>query len=640
MNNFKKALWIATLFISGSVFAQYPNDFSLKELEKEITKKEDCSIFICNTVNKISIKEVNLEKNIIKLGVSVDARVDSIATLPINTSEATVQSLSLSQKPWYSSGVSNNGQINVAVLKGSNDFEIELQVKGQSFNLSGYQKRVVDLSGSKSIRINNSTIELLKEGGVSTSEEVVSKFTTIPFFVVERTIALDQKWRVRTTISLLDGVGNNIPRTITLNALNGESILSEDIKNEDGKIRVNITNKPITFDSVLEEKPQLVISGSKDYLQRINFLNNSNWLFNFSNLEPISKDNSTSYASSYSWLFWPEDKLTLNINKPIAVKGDVVAVQAVNASLNTESSPNELTYVVNLKASLGSRVKLQFANDLNLTGVFLNNKKIPFKAENNTVFVDVNAGQNNIKLSLDLKNGLSLIHHYPELKLEVPSNNYTYNLETSKQRWVIWTGGANLRASILLWGILIACVLFAYPISKGIKSPLGWAGWSLLLVGLSQSGLWGLFFVVIWFGTIHFRHFANLDNIKRFNFNAIQVLLVILTIVVTSTAIGTVAQGLLNNPHLFLEGQGTYENMLSWYSEQADQFNPWLLSLPMWVYRVLMFSWSIWFAFNIMNWLKWAWEGFSRGGVWMAAPPKVVLPVVETSQEDPSKIDS
>lgn len=325
MNNVKKALWIAALTLSTSVFAQYPSDFTLKDLEKEITKKEDCSAFICNTVNKISIKEVNLDKSTVKLNISVDARVDSLAVLPVNTSEVSVQSLLLNQKPWYGAGVSNNGQISVAVLKGSNEFEVELFVKGQSFNLSGYQKRIIDVTNSKSLKVTNSTIELLKEGGVATPEEVVSKFTTVPFFVVDRTIVLDQKWKVRTTVSLLDGIGNNIPRNLSINALPGESVLSEDIKNEEGKIRVNITNEPVVFDSVLEEKPQLVVAGSKDYLQKINFINNSNWLFNFSSLEPVSKNANTRYASSYSWLFWPEDKLTLNINKPIAVKGEAKA---------------------------------------------------------------------------------------------------------------------------------------------------------------------------------------------------------------------------------------------------------------------------------------------------------------------------
>lgn len=632
MNNLKKALLIAVLTLSTSVFAQYPNDFTLKELEKEITKKEDCSALVCNTVNNISIKEINLEKRTIKLILAVDARVDSLAILPINTSEVSVHSLSLNQKPWYGAGVSNNGQITVAILKGSNEFELELFVKGQSFNLSGYQKKIVDLSNSKYLRVTNSTIEILKEGGKATTEEVVSKFTTIPFFVVDRTIILDQKWKVRTTVSLLDEIGNSIPRTLTINALPGESVLSENIKNDDGKIIVNITNKPVIFESILEEKPQLIANGSKDYLQKINFINNSNWLFNFSSLEPVSKDTNTRYASSYSWLFWPEDKLVLNINKPIAVKGDAVAVQSINASLNTQKTPNELSYVINLKASLGSKVKLQYPNDLTLKNVLLNNQEIPFKSDNNILIVDVNSGENTINLTMDTKEGLPLVHHYPQLKLEIPSNNYTYNLEMPKQRWVIWTGGANLRASILLWGILIACVLFAYPISKAIKSPLGWIGWSLLLVGLSQSGLWGLFLVVIWFGLIHFKQFGNLDNVKRFNFNAIQVLLVILTIAVASSAISTVAKGLLNYPNLFLEGEGTYINKISWYSQQVDQFSPWLLSLPMWVYRVLMFSWSIWFAFNIMKWLKWAWEGFSRGGVWIAS--KQVEKVI---QEDPSK---
>ena len=606
-----------------TAYAQYPADFNLKDLEKEIIKKEDCIKLACSSINKVTVKEADAQKGTIKLLISVDARVDSLIELPIDSAQVNIENILVNKKLWYAAEISTGGKINTVVLQGTNEIELDLFVKGQSLTLKNYKKTIRDISGSKLIKINNDgSIEFIKENNIKQEEKLVNKFTTNPFFVVNRTIVLEQKWKVRTTVNLLDAVGNNIAKNLSIDALPGESVLSGDIKNENGKININITNDSVSWESVLEEKPQLNITGSKDYLQKITFISNSDWLFNFKNLEPVNKSEKPNYTSSYDWIFWPQDKLTLNISKPLAIKGQTIAVQSVNVNLDTNKSPHEIQYNINLKSSLGTKVKIPLPEKLKLISVDINNKNIPFKEENNLIYIDVNAGKTLIKLTFDMLEPISLVHNYPQLKLDMPSNNYSYSINTPKQRWVLWTSGSNLKDSILLWGILISCFIFSYPLAKAIKSPLGWKSWTLLFFGLSQAGLWGIFFIVLWFALINYKYTDNSNKLKRFNFNAVQVLIVGLTIMVFSLAIQTVAQGLLNYPNMFIEGLNSSSNSLYWYSEQAEQFNPTLFSLPIWTYRVFMFMWSIWFALNIMNWLKWAWEGFNKSGIWIAAPAK------------------
>jgi len=43
---------------------------------------------------------------------------------------------------------------------------------------------------------------------------------------------------------------------------------------------------------------------------------------------------------------------------------------------------------------------------------------------------------------------------------------------------------------------------------------------------------------------------------------------------------------------------------------------PWVLSLPLLVYRVAMLVWALWLAFAVIRWSRWAWSCFSAGGVW------------------------
>ncbi|RMG51905.1 MAG: hypothetical protein D6717_12450, partial [Gammaproteobacteria bacterium] len=48
----------------------------------------------------------------------------------------------------------------------------------------------------------------------------------------------------------------------------------------------------------------------------------------------------------------------------------------------------------------------------------------------------------------------------------------------------------------------------------------------------------------------------------------------------------------------------------------------WILSLPLWVYRVLMLGWALWLAFALLGWLRWGWEALQQGGLWRALPPR------------------
>ena len=48
-------------------------------------------------------------------------------------------------------------------------------------------------------------------------------------------------------------------------------------------------------------------------------------------------------------------------------------------------------------------------------------------------------------------------------------------------------------------------------------------------------------------------------------------------------------------------------------SEKASRV---VISLPMWVYRVLMFAWALWIALALSRWLKNAWSAWTSGGMW------------------------
>jgi hypothetical protein len=54
---------------------------------------------------------------------------------------------------------------------------------------------------------------------------------------------------------------------------------------------------------------------------------------------------------------------------------------------------------------------------------------------------------------------------------------------------------------------------------------------------------------------------------------------------------------------------------------------PWVLSLPIGAYRVLMLAWALWLVMALARWLKRAWASFTTGAIWkkQPAPPALVL---------------
>ncbi len=43
---------------------------------------------------------------------------------------------------------------------------------------------------------------------------------------------------------------------------------------------------------------------------------------------------------------------------------------------------------------------------------------------------------------------------------------------------------------------------------------------------------------------------------------------------------------------------------------------PTTITLSIWYYRALILIWSVWVAFSLIKWLKWAWFVFTKDEVW------------------------
>ena len=61
-------------------------------------------------------------------------------------------------------------------------------------------------------------------------------------------------------------------------------------------------------------------------------------------------------------------------------------------------------------------------------------------------------------------------------------------------------------------------------------------------------------------------------------------------------------------------------DIVPWFVDRtaSELPRPAILSVPMWVYRTLMFAWALWLVLALLKWLRLAWRAWKANGLWRA----------------------
>jgi hypothetical protein len=101
-------------------------------------------------------------------------------------------------------------------------------------------------------------------------------------------------------------------------------------------------------------------------------------------------------------------------------------------------------------------------------------------------------------------------------------------------------------------------------------------------------------------------------------FNAVQVGLVILTIVALGSLVAAIPNGLLGTPDMRVAGAGSTDNLLTWFHDRVETAlpQPVVVSVSIWFYKIAMLAWALWLSFALVRWVRKAWEAFTAGRLW------------------------
>ena len=215
----------------------------------------------------------------------------------------------------------------------------------------------------------------------------------------------------------------------------------------------------------------------------------------------------------------------------------------------------------------------------------------------------------------------------PKIGLPEGATNISISYQLADDRWPLYVDGPAIGPAMLYWGVLCVILIAAIVLNilntkLALEIPVSLLGWLLLGIGLSTVNSYGVVIAAVFFFLVAARKkHLHQPRFTDLQFNSVQVVIILWTVLTTTTILSAIPMGLLSDPDMKVVGNGSYSHFYNFYQDRvgADAFPvAKVFSVSIQSYRIVMLFWSLWLATRIMLWAKWWWQAYSRNGVWVA----------------------
>jgi hypothetical protein len=441
----------------------------------------------------------------------------------------------------------------------------------------------------------------------------------LPAFArVERTLRLGLEWRVNTQVVRVSPPGGAVVLEVPL--LDGESVTSEGIRVEKGKVQVNLGPQDAStgWESVLKKRDELFLAApiTTAWTELWRAEVGPIWHVVPEGLAVVHhQDPEGNWLPE--WHPWPGERVSLKLSRPLGVTGQTLTIEHSRMRLQPGHRATDTLLELRLRSSQGGQHTVSLPANAQLQSVTVNGVSQPIRQEGRKVTLPLTPGTQEVTLAWQKPQGIKTWFRASGTDLGIPSVNSNIEMGLGEDRWVLFAGGPRLGPAVLFWGVLLVIALISVILGRSRVAPLKAHQWLLLGIGLAPTTVWASFVVVGWLIALRARANLNLE-ISKTRFNLMQVALLLLTILALVLLFAAIKQGLLGQPEMQIAGNGSSAYDLRWYQDRnmAQLPRPWVVSVPLLVYRGLMLAWALWLAFALLRWLRWGWECISTNGLW------------------------
>lgn len=620
-------LALTALLHTASVWAQMPEPETLSELKSKLTRPAEC-LPECAEISRLSVQAAGGE---LRLGLEVDAAIDTALPLPGGARQWLPREALLDGKTAF---VQRDARGGLWLLTPAGHHRLELNgdlPHGDTLQLPLPRKpRRVDVSaadwdvsGLSDDTGAADTLQLTRRRSAGRQGEAP---VLPPFLQVERRLVLDLLWRVETTVRRNSPLG--VPALAEVPLLPGEAVTSAGVNVKDGKVMVNLGPQVATlsWSSNLTQRPEIVLAAGRGlgWMETWIVAASTTWHVGADGIPPVAAAPDQDIDPTYRP--WPGETLTLKIDRPPAVAGQSLTIDAVTLTLDPGARASNYLLAMVIRSSRGVDHTVMLPDGTSLQRVKINGVVRPIRAFGRQVSLPLVPGKQSIELAWRVDRGIGWSYDTLPVDLGLPSVNMRLNIKWPGERWLLLASGPGIGSVILFWSKLLLMLILGLLLGRyaSAKLPMKTRDWLLLALGMTQIANLAAVLVVCWFFAFAKRADNAAAQPSRRNFNMRQLALPVLTLLMLAVLFQVVRGGLLGQPDMQVAGVGSSGNAnLHWYLDRVPAQMPtaWVLSLPILVYRGLMLLWALWLAWSLLAWLQWGWGIYGKDGYWRKRPP-------------------
>jgi hypothetical protein len=638
-------LVLALLLSSNASAAEYPPAELLDELRDRLSETPEC-FPSCASISRM---HVDAAGNTLRIRLEAGAADRSAIPLPGNGAAWTPQQVIVDGRTFAELHRSEDGTLWVKLSPGSHQVVLEGPLPNRqtvqiplpmrphqvTATLSGWAIDGVHEDGIMDESIQLTRLETARTTDGSENGEQ-QQLAPPPFVQVQRQLILGLNWQMETMVTRLTPAGSAVILDIPL--LEGESVTTPGMRIQNGKVQVSMGPQAtyVQWNSVLKETGAIHLKASDptSWAEVWQLDASPIWHVTLEGI-PVIHQQGTEGTWLPEWRPWPGEKVDITVIRPEGVAGPTVTVDQSVLSITPGIRYSDALLTFHLRSSLGGQHSLTLPKDAELQSVSINGIVQPIRMLEQKVALPLTPGEQRVELKWQQPGGIRSLFRSPETGLGLPSVNAETQFHFPADRWIFFVGGPGVGPAVLFWGFFVVLVLVSLGLGRIPLTPLKMRHWLLLGLGLSQVPIWASLILATWLLVLGWRKEHTLQN--KWLFDLFQLLLAPWTLVALILVFVSIKQGLLGGPDMQIHGNNSSAQLLRWFLDRSPETlpGPWVLSLPLYWYRIAMLLWALWLALALIRWLKWAWQCYSAETLWKRLRPRKQPPPITPVNPEP-----
>ncbi|MES2674783.1 MAG: hypothetical protein V4660_11130 [Pseudomonadota bacterium] len=458
-----------------------------------------------------------------------------------------------------------------------------------------------------------------------------------PFVIVRRELHLGLEWTLVTTVTRVAPATGAI--NIEVPVIEGEQPLTTQL-NSNGKISVHLEANEYAsnWSSTIKQATPLQLQAAQ----------NTSWVEIWAlDASPIWHTETTGIAPIQFaenenipiWQPWPGETLSINVTRPAATKGSYITIDSATLTHELGKRSNASNLDLSIRTNQGGQYNFTMPQGAKLSNVNIDGNPLSISAVSGLIKIPLLPGEQRVAISWKMEESVSFFSKSPQFSLEHGSSNQHIHINLPNNRWPLFVGGPMVGPSILIWGMLFVVVLIAFALGRSGLTPLKSYQWVLLSLGVCTLSFVTFIVVAIWLILLQQRGKLQTISSKR-KFKLMQAGLFTISAIALLCLIGTIPAGLLGSPDMHIVGDNYYGGHFSWYQDHSDLAFPsaWIISLPLWCYKVTILLWALWLASALLGWIRWGWQQLSHHGLWYAPEEIIINTAIIKHEENNSSV--